>query len=69
MRSAQSTTARISAVETGRHRLGRPHTIPVAHLVTVIRRGFFKALFRGPRHALPTGTRTVMHPRPVHATV
>ena len=35
---------------TGRHRLGRPGLIPVAALVTVVRRGFFRTLFGSGRH-------------------
>jgi hypothetical protein len=47
---------------TGRHRLGRPGLIPVTALVTVVRRGFFAALFRpakhrGPVRAAPSGQR------------
>ena len=42
---------------TGRHRLGRPGLIPVTALVTVVRRGFFAALFRSGRHRGPVAPR------------
>ncbi len=53
----------------GRHRLDRPGLIPVAALVTITRRGFFRSLFRSGRHraAASPAARRVRDRAPVPA--